>query len=113
MIIKFKNKMTMALQKMIDDGARLGGQPDHIEVSPREALDIFTEIRTLPAIATGYVITSKEGASCKLLLNAKEISELEMATYVANWKTGEWKVDFKKISIMVVNPTPTTQQLHS
>lgn len=113
MLIKFKNKMTMALQKMMDDGARLGGLPDRIEVSPKEALDIFNEIHSLATIPPGYVITSKEGASCKLLFAAKEITELEMASYVSNWKCGEWKVEYKKISIIVVIPTPVTQHLHS
>ncbi len=114
MLIKFKNKMTMALQKMIDDGLRLGGLPDHIEVSPNEAAEIFKEIHRLtPSTLSSYVITSKEGASCKLMFAAKEISELEMATYVANWKSGQWNVQYKKIPVIVVNPTPVTQHLHS
>lgn len=113
MLIKFKNKMTMALQKMIDDGARLGGLPSHIEVSPKEAGEIFIEIHTLTPTPIGYLIQTKDGISCKLIFNAKEISDLEMQGYVNNWRSGEWKVEYKKIPVHVVNPTPVTQHLHS
>ena len=110
MIIKFKNKMTMALSKMIEDGKRLGGQPSHIEVSPKEAEDIFNEYRALsPA---GYVITSKQGASCKLLLSAKDLSSADMQEYLDNWKTGEWTIEFSKIQLHVVVPTPQTMHLY-
>lgn len=109
--------MTMALQKMVDDGIRLGGQPSHIEVSPNEALDIFNELHTLIPTPTGFVITSKDGVSCNLMLKAKDISEIEMQRYVNNWKSGEWTVEYtrisnKKISIVVVTPGPQTVHLH-
>ena len=111
--------MTMALLKMIDDGIRLGGQPSHIEVSPNEAMELFNELHTLTPTPAGFVITSKDGVSCKLLLHAKEISEIEMQRYVSNWKNGEWTVEYvrmssscKKIPIIIVVPTPATVHLH-
>lgn len=110
MLIKFKNKMTMALTRMIDEGTRLGGQPSHIEISPNEAIELFKEIHTLnPA---GYTITTKEGTSCRLLLYAKH-ADNDIQTYVDNWKSGEWTVEYKKISVIVVIPTPQTVHLHS
>jgi hypothetical protein len=111
MLIKFKNKMTMALNKMIEDGKRLGGMPSHIEVSPNEAIELFSEIRRLSP--PGFVITSKEGASCKLLLIAKDLTEFEMAGYLSKWKQGEWKVEFSKITVVVIDPPPQTMHLHS
>lgn len=111
MLIKFKNKMTMSLTKMIEDGNRLGGMPSHIEVSPNEAKEIFNELRKLnPA---NYTITSKESVSCKLLLQVKELSDFELTGYLAKWKEGEWKVEYKKIPVYVIDPTPTTMHLHS
>ncbi len=112
MIIKFKNKMVMSLKKMIDDGMRMGGLPSHIEVSPQEALDIFTEINVLSPPPQGYTITQKDGTSARLLLNAKSISQADMQMYIQNWKANEWKVEYNKISIFIVNPTPQTVHLH-
>lgn len=112
MLIKFRNKMTMGLKKMIDDGGRLGGLPSVIEINPREALEIFREIHSLTPIPTGYVISSKEGASLKLLFNAKEISDLDMMEYVNNWKEGDWKVEYMKIPIIVVPSVPGAQHLN-
>lgn len=112
MLIKFRNKMTMGLKKMIDDGARLGGLPSTIEVSPREALEIFREIHSLTPTPIGYVLTSKEGASLKLLFSAKEISDIDMMEYVNNWKDGDWKVEFQKIPVIIINPPPISQHLN-
>lgn len=111
MLIKFKNKMTMALQKMIDDGTRLGGLSSHIEVSPNEAADIFKEICTLIPAPTGYTITSKEGVGCRLLLTAKT-QEADILLYLNNWKHGEWKVEYKKVPVVIVIPSPQTVHLH-
>lgn len=111
MLIKFKNKMTMAVMKMIDDGKRLNGIPSHIEVSPNEAVEVFNEIKRLNP--PGYVITSKEGASCKLLLTANDVKEVDLLSYVTKWKNGEWKVEFSKIVLIVIDPPPQTMHLHS
>ncbi|MDE1830200.1 MAG: hypothetical protein KGI25_07740 [Thaumarchaeota archaeon] len=96
---------------MIEDGNRLGGQPSHIEISPNEAIELFSEIRRLNPI--NYVITSKEGASCKLLLQAKDLTQTELQNYVMKWKDGDWKVEYKKVSVIVVDPPPQTVHLHS
>lgn len=111
MLIKFKNKMTMALTKMIEDGTRLGGLPSHIEVSPNEGAELFNEIRRMNP--PNYTITSKEGASNRLLLQAKDISELELSSYLSKWKSGEWKVEYKKIPVVLIDPSPQTVHLHS
>lgn len=110
MLIKFKNKMTMALQKMIDEGKRLGGLPSHIEVIPQEAADIFAEIRRLSP--PGYVINDENGASARLLLGAKDLSDFELQGFVNKWKEKKWTVEFQKISIIVVIPTPATIHLN-
>lgn len=102
----------MALQKMVDDGIRLGGQASHIEISPLEAAGVLKELSTLSPPPIGFTLTSKEGASCKLLVFAKAISNADLETYVNNWKTCEWVVEFKKIPIIVVDPTPQTVHLH-
>jgi hypothetical protein len=59
------------------------------------------------------VITSKEGASCKLLLQGKDVSEFELQGYLSKWKAGEWKVEYNKIQVIVIDPPPQTVDLHS
>lgn len=110
MLIKFKNRMTMALTKMIDDGARLGGIPAHIEVVPVEASEIFSELRKMNP--PNYTITSKEGASCKLLIQTKELTDFEFQVYLLKWKQNEWRIEYKKVPIFIVDPQPQTVHLH-
>lgn len=110
MLIKFKNKMTMALTKMIEDGKRLGGIPSHVEISPNESVELFNEIRKMNP--PGYIITSKEGASCKLFLQVKDLTQTEMQDYLNKWKEGQWVVEYNKVSVVVVEPTPQTMHLH-
>jgi hypothetical protein len=114
MLLKFTNKMTMALQQMLEQGKRAGGVPSVIEINTNEAFDILKEICLIPNnLVLGYTIqNSKDKISQRLLLNQKAVSDNLIADYVVMWETGEWSVQFSNTPIKIVKSTLQKQQLN-
>lgn len=111
MLMRLKNKMTHALQAMIENAKRTGGIPSHIEIAPNEALEILFEIHKINP--PNYVITAKDGTSCRLLLNAKDIPLATFQEYGTKWREKEWKVEYNKLELVIVTPSVQNQHLHS
>lgn len=114
MLLKFTNKMTMALLQMLEQGKRAGGVPSIIEINTQEAFDILKEICTVPNnLVSGYTIVNlKDKTNQRLMLTEKAIVDNLLSKYVTKWETGEWWVEFNKVPLIVVKAKLDKQVLN-
>ena len=89
MLLKFQNKLLMALDKMISDGIELGGIPECIEITPMEALRFLEEFelikKPLKISATDNTIIP---TSIKMLINTHE----KKKEFVNGWHKGKYSI---------------------
>lgn len=115
MLIKFKNKMTMAIIDMITKGKAHGGLPSHIEISAEEATQIIDEINSLRSLKetqhNRYKFTTS-GIDARLSLLSKELSKEEKLQILADWTAGKLTITFDSVVLSVVLVSNANQKYH-
>jgi hypothetical protein len=112
MLIKFKNKNQVALNKMLADGQRLGGIPSHIEVSSAEAMHILLEINKTGSKDFSFTSNEVTNVDVSLLMRVRDIKQSDLSTYLSSWKKSDWSVTYKKVALIIVDVPPQREHLH-
>lgn len=108
MLLKFKNKHVMALDKMIADGEGIkAGVIDKVMVDPKEALGILHEIITLKLVgkisirdvANDVDVTTKELMWVSGVDKDEHIKEI-----IQKWYKAKYEVKYAGYLLIVVNP---------
>lgn len=121
----FKNKMSMALGAMCDEGKKKGGILKHITLSRSEATDIFHEIRALQndnvdqhspvslPVATSYDVQPAKGLEdlqdsghpvflIKMLIgtNTRSLNPQTTEMLLDMWSRGDIQLSFRNIPLI-------------
>lgn len=115
MLIRFKNKMTMALIQMINQGKQLGGIPSCILVSSDEASQIIDEINSLREQKETQHERYKfqhGSADARLTVLARELSKDEKRHLLDDWAEGKLTITFDDIILNVVILEEKNKQYH-
>jgi len=108
MLLKFKNKHVMALDKMIADGEGIkAGVIDKIILDPKEALGILQEIITLKLVgkisvrdtATDVDVTTKE-----LMWVSGVDKDEHIKAIIQKWYKTKYEVKYAGYPVIVVKP---------
>lgn len=109
MLLKFKNKHLMALDKMINEANDAGGIIDSIVLTPKEALGLLLELAKLGTkYLTDVVLYERDGVDVirkKLLWGDDDIHD-RVENIIQCWYKTEYEVKYKSIKLVVVKPIP-------
>jgi hypothetical protein len=118
MLLKLRNKMTMAMDKMIEEAKELGGVPGQILLEPKEAAEFIREInhtsmkiRVKKEIDIGQ--KNPDEFDIRLLIWGKDpISTEDLKMIVEKWYKKEYSFRYKSLELLVVmkaNPEPQVE----
>jgi hypothetical protein len=115
MLIRFKNKMTMAIIQMINQGKQLGGLPSHVEISADEATLIVEEINALreqkETQHQRYKFLRGE-ADARLSVLSRELSKDEKLQLLADWTSEKLAITFDGVQLKVVIVADKDKKYH-
>ena len=112
MLLKFKNKHLMALDKMIKEAKEAGGMIDSIILDPKEALGLLMELSDLGAkYMTDMTMRDREGEDQirKELLWGEGDGHERGKKVIQLWYKTEYEVKYKTIKLVVVKPKPKAE----
>lgn len=115
MLIRFKNKMTMAIIQMIKQGQTLGGLPSHIEISADEATHLIDEVNNLRELKDTQHQRYKFFAGpvdTRLTILGRELSREEKLQLLADWTSEKNTITFDGIPIRVVIVADKDKKYH-
>lgn len=108
MLLKFKNKHLMALDKMIGEATDAGGIIDSIVLTPKEALGLLLELAKLGTkYLTDVVMYERDGVDGvdvirkKLLWGDDDIHN-RVENIIQRWYKTEYEVKYRSIKLVVV-----------
>jgi hypothetical protein len=109
MLLKFKNKHLMAMDKMLKDGEATGGIIDSLVLDPKEAYGLLLELVNLGrAYISDIIIKDSDGVDVtnkELIWNGAGLDKNKhVKTILSNWYKTHYKVTYKDIPVMVVKP---------
>lgn len=117
MLLKFKNKMMVTIEKTIAKGKEIGGIPDCLQLDPLEAMSLLREVQALMQDTTGenivkncmkIVSTNQDVPS---IFNFTSLIDDEGVKGVMNgWKDGNYDVKFKGITLVVMERRETPER---
>ena len=107
MLLKLNNKITISISNIIDEAYRVGGIPDKLLITPKDAMSLLTEM------GNGYhedIIVKKDNISVIGLHNpgTQKLSSSYIKDIVQRWYANEYQIKFKDVPLIVVRPEPTT-----
>ena len=104
MIIKFKNKFMMAIEKMIADGKTKGGIPESIYMEADEAYSFLIEATKLRKEYSKHINLYKNGdnVDSSLVLWNTRIGTEDLKEIVKKWYAREYTLFYKDIELRIV-----------
>jgi hypothetical protein len=114
MLLKFKNKHLMALDKMVKEAEGMGGMIDSVVLDLKEAYGLILELVNLGAKHIGPIkITDLDGVDItrqELIWNGMSIDKNERVKKIVNsWYKLHFKVKYENIPLVVVK-TPKKEK---
>jgi len=109
MFLKFKNKMQMAIDKMLEDSKKLGGEPLCIMLEPNEAYSLLKEASENQSYYKGKLIVTKEDEENVpniLLWSNTFISKDNdsIKNMVNDWYKLKYKVTYSNVELKIEKP---------
>lgn len=107
MLLKFKNRYLLALDKMIKEAAETGGIIDCIILDPKEAYGLLLE---LVALGSKYILdltiqdADKEDVTREKLLWGSTDKHERIKEIIQLWYKNKYEIKFKGIKLIVVKP---------
>lgn len=109
MLLKLKNKMTVALEKMLQQSEKLGGVPEKIEITIEEAGEIIEEIKMLKnsddKVYNGFSIVKHEikndDGDEQQLTEARLLHTHETSEIVQWWDNGYYQINYRGVPLVI------------
>lgn len=107
MILRCKNKMTMAFAKLLQQAQQLDGMPEFIDLTPLEGVDLIRELHKLSDnkdILGKYTIETVDGQHdlTLILRGSKEPDWDTIKGAVNRWYKNGIKISFKDVELRIV-----------
>jgi len=109
MLLKFKNKHMMAMDKMLKDGETTGGIIDSIVLDPKEAYGLLLELVDLGRPYVGNIVIRDTDdvdiTNRELIWNGAGLDKNgQVKTILNEWYKAHYKVTYKDVRVIVVKP---------
>lgn len=107
MLMKIKNKMTLAMDKMIEKAEADGGIPSHILLDPQEAANFLRELSTLKVEYRRFINllrtndNTDSDTDMRFILYQKMSTE-NLKTIINQLYKNELSLSYKNIKIQVI-----------
>ena len=104
MLMKIKNKMMLAMDKLIEEAKKDGGVPASILFEPQEAADFLKELHDLKIQTRKHVSVKHKDDSAidiRFLLNATLTKE-RLEDLIKQWYKRDFVLFYKDIEIKVI-----------
>lgn len=109
MFLKFKNKFQMAIDKMLDDSKKLGGDPDNIIIEPSEAYSLLKEAAKNPDAYKGKLsvvrtdsVEENVSVLWKNIFISNDVDSIKKM--VTDWYKLKYKVTYSGVELKIVKP---------
>ncbi len=111
--MKLKNKMRMALERLIEEAKKAGASPDCIELSPTEAHELLIEISKFRwgtksnVTPTGQHVEVFEFNLQEFSSAAYEFHQLpagRQEAIIHRWKCDDYEIRYRHVPLKIVNP---------
>ena len=118
MILKLRNKMTMAMDKMIEEAKEIGGVPGEIIFEPKEAVEFIREIHhSAMKLRCKKNIEIRQSNSNEpdvrlQIWGSAPLLDKDVRSIIERWYKRECKFTYRKVDLFVVhksNPTINEQ----
>jgi len=109
MFLKFKNKMQMAIDKMLEDSKKLGGEPLCIMLEPNEAYSLLKEAADNKEYYKGKLSVTKEGEENipNILLWSNTFTTKDddsIRNMVNDWYKLKYRVTYSNVELKIEKP---------
>lgn len=113
MLIRFKNKMILGLQSMVDQANKIGGIPSHIEISTDEAKNLIEELsyvlKEVPSSLASFRFVIREQI---ITFDRLRNQFLKTEDLVSHWRDKSLLVSFMRIDLIIVDVTTDNEKYH-
>lgn len=105
MIMTLKNKITLAMDKLIVEAKNKNGIPANILLDPQEAVEFIKELQQNKELCQEHITFkhAETGDTNITFFLPAEITNENIKMFVQDWYKEKFSVNYKEIEVMVIN----------